>query len=159
MRFGKKIAIPIAAPALAIALSMSTPLAAATNKTDETVRAADVRAEIAETVDTIGEYTAKQRDVAIASAEKLLADIDAALDRYENGLRENWDDLTEETKKKTRAAMEKLRQERNELADTVNEMKSGADSAWDDLVAGFSDAWDELEESWEETDNASSTSL
>lgn len=159
MLFGKTTRISLAASAFAVAIAMSSPMASATDETSDSVDAADVRAEIAESVDAIGAYTAEQRDVAVAAAEKTLADIDTALDRFENNVRENWNDLSDEAQAEASTAMETLRQERNEFGEHVAALKSGADDAWDDLVNGFTDAWAEFESAWEDTDETPDTSL
>ena len=159
MLFGKTARIPFVASAFATALAMSSPMASATDQTSDTVDTADVRAEIAESVDAIGDYTAEQRDVAVAAAEKTLADIDAALDRFENNVRENWNEMNEEAKADARTAMEKIRQQRNEMADKISALEGGANDTWDGLVEGVSDAWTDLEAAWEDTDEATNVSM
>lgn len=159
MLTGKSTRVTFAASAFAAALAMSSPVAAATEQESKSVDAADVRAEIAESVDAIGAYTAEQRDVAVAAAEKTLADIDNALDRFENSVRENWNELSEEAKAEARTAMENLRQERNKMAERIQALEGGANNTWDGLVEGVSDAWNDLEAVWEDTDEATNASM
>ncbi|MEQ9490273.1 MAG: hypothetical protein RIM72_14900 [Alphaproteobacteria bacterium] len=159
MFFSKSTRIPLTASAFATALAMSSPIAAATDQEGNSDSAADVRAEIADSVDAIGDYAAEQRDVAVAAAEKTLSDIDVALDRYENTVRKNWNDMSEEARNEARAAMEDLRQKRNDLAERIEALKVGANNTWDGLVHGVSDAWSDLEAAWEDTDEATNASM
>ena len=57
--------------------------------------------------------------------------------------------MTEDVKIESGEALRDLRRERTELAEEYGAMKSGSDDAWDDLVDGFSNAWEEFETAWE----------
>jgi len=137
------------AAAAALALISAMPAQAASDTNDETPSFEEIRANIGETFDAIAEYSAEQRDEALESTKKALAEADAAIERVENDIRENWHEMTKDMKIESGEALRDLRRERTELAEEYGAMKSGSDEAWDDLVNGFTEAWEEFETAWE----------
>jgi DNA repair exonuclease SbcCD ATPase subunit len=119
--------------------------------------AEEVRAEIGEAMEAVTEYSAQERDQALAEAREALDRLDAVIERREQALRENWDEMSEEARETARAQMETLRDARNRLGERYGALQAGASSAWGELKEGFADAWGAFSDAWgSEGENASS---
>lgn len=115
----------------------------------------EVRKEVSEAMEAIRGYTADRRDEAAAEIDEALTKLDAAIDRQETRLRENWDEMSEAARREAAEAAAELRRQRNRLAEWDGALKHGAQSAWDELKTGFSNAYDELRSAWEDADRKS----
>jgi TolA-binding protein len=130
-----------------LALSLSAPLSAHAEKTT----LSDVRSEISETFDSIANYSESKRDQAVEKIQQSLNSLDKSIDQLEDQTRENWQNMTEAAREKSKAALRDIRHKRNILSERFGELKSGSSDAWDELRDGFSEAWSDLKESWEAT--------
>ena len=57
---------------------------------------------------------------------------------------DEWKDLGNEARKKRQAALKTLRQQRAELSEWYGGMKHSSGDAWDEVKAGFVDAYEAL---------------
>lgn len=111
----------------------------------------EVRSELSEAMQALGDYTAQERDEALAAAREALDRADAEIERQEQALRENWAEMSEAAREDAAARLEDLREARNQLGERFGALRAGADSAWDDLTQGFSNAWDSFSDAWSDT--------
>jgi hypothetical protein len=118
---------------------------------------ADVRKEVSEAMAAIRDYSAARRDEAVVEINEALDRLDVAIDRQEERLRENWAEMSEAARKETAETAAELRRKRNRLSERKGALLAGAESAWEDLKAGFFNAYDELESAWEEGDREPDT--
>lgn len=140
---------------LAAACCLAAPLAAQeAGDTPALTTSEEVRTEISEAFDAIADYTAQERDEALADAEAALADLDAEIARREQALRENWSEMSASARARARDQLAELRAARNRLGERYGALQAGAESAWDELKEGFGDAWDAFSAAWEEEDGA-----
>lgn len=146
----------IRAGAFASALLLTAPAALAETEGWRPTTSADVMAEISQTMDTIGEYSAQQRDRAITEAREGLNRLDAEIDLLDDRLRENWAEMSAEARAEGREWLRELRTARNALGERYGELKAGAGETWDDLQAGFADAWSDFTEIWTAEDDSQS---
>ncbi|MBC7152773.1 MAG: hypothetical protein H5U22_25715 [Rhizobium sp.] len=112
----------------------------------------EVRAEIAEAMEAIAEYSEQERDQALTRAREALNQLDAEIARREQALRENWSEMSETARDNARARLEELREARNRLGERYGALQAGARSAWDELRTGFSDAWNAFSKAWRAAD-------
>jgi len=138
-------------------LALGSPAAHAGEGSDATTTPETVRTEVAEAMQAIAEYSAQQRDQALARAQQALHRIDAEIERREQRLRENWAQMSEAAREKARTSLRELREARNALGERYGALQSGAAGAWDELKAGFSDAWQELSRAWSGADERGQT--
>jgi len=68
-------------------------------------------------------------------------------------LRENWAVMTDAAQDSGRAQLHNLRQARNELSERFGALQESTSSAWDELMAGFANAWDSFSDLWENSDS------
>ena len=129
------------------ALSLSAPGWA--QETAETTSVDDVQAEIAQAFDTIGRYTADERDEALAALRTTLERLDQEIEATEDRARTRWSDMTQDARERTSGALADLRIGRNRLSQTYGALSQSADSAWDDLLAGMREDWNALETAWD----------
>ena len=110
----------------------------------------EVQADFSEAFASIGEFTADQRDAALAALEETLARLDTRIEETEARVREDWSEMSAATQERTAAALQELRQERNQLSESYGALAQGAETAWDDLMAGVRAGWAEVGTAWNE---------
>jgi|AutmiccommunBRH5_1029478.scaffolds.fasta_scaffold00094_97 hypothetical protein len=120
---------------------------------NEPVNTEDVKRETQELIGTLQKYSAKQRGEALKEADLAIKKLDERIDGLETRADNNWDDLTQSAREKTKANLKALRKQRNELAEAYGSFKSSSAGAWEQMRKGFSDAYQSLSESWEEAVN------
>jgi hypothetical protein len=131
--------------ALALALAAASPLSLADDTGKTTAK--DVGRKVEDTGKTIGSYTIAQRDQAIKSAQAALADADARLRRMERKADAEWDKMDAAARKKTRATLNTLHRERDEVAEWYGGLKHGSAEAWDEVKGGFVKSYEGLKQS------------
>jgi len=136
--------------AAGVALLLAAP-AAAQDATDPTTMS-EVRAEIAEAVDSIAAYSAQERDAALTEARAVLKRLDTEIERREQVLRENWAEMSGTARATAEDRLRDLRQARNTLGERYGALESGVNSAWDELKIGFSGAWTAFSDAWRAAD-------
>lgn len=141
---------------LAIAGAM-TPLAvqAANDQAQQEVTLKEIRSETAQAFDKMADYTVKQRDEAVKEASQALAAVDQEIAAFEKDVRANWDTMSEEARQAKADALKEIKEKRYQLSVKYDALKDGADETWDDMVKGFSDAWQELASVWTENSKPS----
>jgi chromosome segregation ATPase len=147
-------ALTIRAAALAAGTAMVLPAAAQENDTENTgeLTADEIRAEIGQAMETVAEYTAQERDAALAEARDALARLDAAIAEREAALRDTWAEMSTAAQEAAETRLRDLRQARNRLGERYGALQAGADDAWTALQSGFAEAWTSLAVAWQAVD-------
>jgi len=109
----------------------------------------DVRREASELMSSIGDYSAEQRDEAVAATQRTLEKMDRSIEEMEQEMREQWDSMDDAAREQSREAMEALRRERTELAEWYGAMKNSTSGAWDEMKVGFSESLESMSEAWD----------
>lgn len=141
---------PIGFAAL-LAVSAAPGLSLASNQTSDEANTPDhasVQQEFSKAFAAIKDFSAEQRDEAVAKTEALLAELDAELEEQQSAIQANWQSMTEATREESRDALRALKQERNDLAEWLGGIKHGSDEAWDDMVNGFTAAYADFTDAW-----------
>lgn len=149
------IRIAVRRIALAAAIGLLAAPAVAQDSATPTTTADDVRAEISRSMDAVSNYTAQERDKAVAEAREAMDRLDAEIERRNKALRENWAEMSDSARAAADQSLHDLRTARNELGEKFGALKAGTSSAWDDLKTGFSNAWDSFSETWNKADSKS----
>jgi len=142
-------------PYLAIAvmiagLGMTQPVFPATS--GETTTAADIKQETLELLQALKAYSVEQRDKAAEQARVALDNLDKRIEKLEAGMLAQWDEMDQETRAKTNASLQALRQQRTRVAEWYGGMKNGSASAWVRIKQGFTSAYEELQAAWESSE-------
>lgn len=132
-------------------IALATPAALAQGSPAGT-SAGDVRAEVSEAMDAIARYSVQERDRALARARDALNRLDAEIERREQALREAWPQMSERARATAQARLRDLRAARNTLGERYGALQAGASAGWDELRAGFSNAWTAFSDAWRAAD-------
>lgn len=111
----------------------------------------EVRKEMRELGQSLGRYGAEQRDKALERSKPALEDLDRRLDALEKSIENNWDEMSQAARERSRQAMRELRRQRVELAEKYGALKSSSAGAWEQMREGFLDAFSVLNEAWEKS--------
>jgi hypothetical protein len=64
--------------------------------------------------------------------------------------------MSEQARQKASSTTKELKQKRTELAEWYGGLKHGSKNAWEEIKAGFSQAYTEMKKAWENADNQKS---
>ena len=112
----------------------------------------EVKTDISEAMEAIGEYSVQEKDKALAAAREGLQNLDAEIDRREAALRNNWESLEDGARDSYAEAVSDLRAARNRLGERVGALEAGSEDAWGDLTEGFTRAYADFKARWKEAD-------
>jgi len=112
----------------------------------------DVKKETQDLLQTIGSYTADQKDEAIQKAKESLNKLDKGIDALEARIDKDWDKMNKAARKEARQNLKALRKQRNQVAEWYGSMKTSSADAWDHMKNGFSDAYKALVDAWEKSE-------
>ena len=65
---------------------------------------------------------------------------------------EQWDEMDQAARDKSRASLQALREQRTRVAEWYGSLKSGSAEAWGHIKQGFSSAYEALNQAWEESE-------
>ncbi len=108
----------------------------------------EVRNEVGDAMDALRDYSAEQREEALATLDDALETIDAEIARREEFLRKGWADMSDTTRAAAAEALANMRTARNDLGELYGQLQAGADDAWDDMTAEVTAAWENLRDAW-----------
>ena len=113
----------------------------------------DVRMETRDLLDSVKSYSAKQRDEAIQEIEIAILRLDNRIEALQTEIDKQWNDMSDQTRKQTRASLRALHKERVELAEWYGNLKGSSADAWDEIKRGFSYAYGNINKAWEKALN------
>jgi len=114
---------------------------------DRQTTAAEVRAEIDDALKAIGNYSAEQRDAALAKAKDSLEKTDKRIEQLQEQIDRKWATMSDSAREQARKALNTLRQERTKLAEWYGGLKHSSANAWEEIKKGFTKSYQELENS------------
>lgn len=100
----------------------------------------EVKQEVREAVDAVGDLAKQKRDEFAASMRDTIADIDTKLE----ALRAESAEAGEEAQAKLKEQMEKLGEQRDALQSKLDEFQEASGDAWENLKQGFENAATDL---------------
>ena len=124
------------AAVLSLCLGLGTPVLA-------TDTAAKVKAEAAATWDSIKDFSHKEKDKAVATGKKLIAETDKKIDEVSKQAKT----ATGETKKAHEANMKELQEKKKAAQDELTKLGKASAEVWDATKTGFHNAGKALSES------------
>lgn len=111
----------------------------------------EVKQETQDLIQSLGAYTADQRDEAVQRAKTALDNLDERIDALETRIDDNWDQMNKATRDKARASQKALRKQRTEVAEWYGGLKTSSADTWGHMKKGFSDAYKALGDAWEKS--------
>jgi hypothetical protein len=132
-----------------VVLFVGSPAAMAASPGQDQTSKNEVREEIKEALQAIGSYSAEQRDEAVAKAQEALAKTDARLEKLQQDIDQNWQQMNQTAREKARKSLKTLQQQRTDIAEWYGGLKHSSASAWEEIKKGFSKSYSALEKSLE----------
>lgn len=133
--------------------SITLVVALVTSGTFTTVNAqtifSDVKKEMHDLTEVIGDYTHDRRDALAESSRKTLQNIDEKTQELNTRVRGEWDKMSDTAKANAQAAMDVLYQRRLAVAERLGALEQSSSETWSEIRTGFSAAFTELRMAWE----------
>lgn len=112
-----------------------------------------VNKETRDLLQAVGSYTADKKQQAVREAKEALDKLDKRIESLEAKIDKNWDKMNDTVRGQTRENLRALRKQRNKVAEWYGSMKTSSADAWDHMKTGFSEAYMELVDAWEQAEN------
>ena len=119
----------------------------------EETTAADIRRETSELLQALKSYGAEQRDEAIEKSRAALESLDRRIEALESRMLEQWDEMDQAARDRTRASLQALREQRTRVAEWYGSLRTGSTNAWIQIRQGFSSAYQAMLEAWEKSED------
>ena len=110
------------------------------------------REDVDQAMETIQDYSVEQRDEALQQGRTMLDNIDARIEDAEENIRENWNEMDESARERARAALSDMRQRREDVAEWYGGLRYSSGDAWEDVRQGFTDAYSNLLDAWQDAE-------
>lgn len=123
----------------------------AASETDKTTTE-DIKQETVELLQALKAYSADQRDKAVEQANAALENLDDRIETLEADILDQWQEMDQATREKTQKSLQALRQQRTRVAEWYGSMKASSAIAWEQIKQGFSSAYQELNEAWDNSE-------
>lgn len=134
-----------------IAILGSTPLCYAQTSADKT-SIEKVKQESQDLLETLKVYSVEQKDEAVRKTKIALDDLDERIDAMEADVDKSWNKMDKSAREKARNSLKVLRKQRNQVSEWYGSMKSSSEKTWGHMKKGFSNAYKELNDSWEKSE-------
>ena len=109
----------------------------------------EVRQEMRELGRALSRYGMQQRDKALERGQTALDALDRRMQKLEEAIENNWEEMSEAARKHARETMRELRRQRQVLAEKYGALKNSSEGAWEQMREGFPDGLSTLNEAWE----------
>jgi Skp family chaperone for outer membrane proteins len=129
---------------LFLGLILATTLSFASQDGQDQTTVADVKKEAAQTYQALKSYTLDQRDEAMNAAKEKLQELDANIAEAERNLDQRWQKMNAAAREKRRQTLDRLRKERQQVAEWYGGMRHSSVAAWEEVKMGFADSYDRL---------------
>ena len=118
----------------------------------DTTSAEDIKQETAELLEALKAYSTEQRDAAVEQSRAALQNLDQRIEVLETQMLDQWDEMDQATRARTRASLQALREQRTHVAEWYGSLKSSSAEAWGHIKQGFSKAYRTLNENWQKSE-------
>jgi cell division protein FtsB len=112
----------------------------------------EVKKETRDLLQTLGAYTADQKDKAVQKTKAALDKLNRHIDALEERVLANWDKLDKAARERARESLKALRKQRDQAAEWYGRLKASSGNAWENTRKGFSDAYKALSDAWEKSE-------
>jgi uncharacterized protein YdcH (DUF465 family) len=102
-----------------------------------------------ELLTTLKDYSLQQKDELMEALEQSLDDLDERIELLQERIDEHWDDMSQSARDHADATLSALRQQRIKLQQDYEGLMDSSGSAWEQMKAGFGQAYEEINHSWE----------
>ncbi|CCQ89177.1 conserved exported hypothetical protein [Nitrospina gracilis 3/211] len=138
---------------LFLALGVAAPSLAESKAKDKTTTE-DIGKRFDALTESIKNYSAQEKDEAVAEVESNLDYLDRRIDALQNKADRKMGSMSAEAKKELNEKLKALKRERDEVQKWLGEMKRSSKDAWGDITDGFSDATSRLGKAFDQASDA-----
>lgn len=117
-------------------------------------RLGSVRQETAEAIESIKQYSAAQREQALARAKALLEELDVRIAKLRTWIDEHWDSMQAAARQRAQEMLSRLEAQRADLAKAYSTLEASSGSAWEDVKQGFLKSYRSMREAFDEAKSA-----
>ena len=118
----------------------------------EPTSAEKIKQETTELLEALKAYSTEQRDAAVEQSRVALENLDQRIDALEIQMLDQWDEMDQATRARTRDSLQTLREQRTHVAEWYGSLKSSSADAWGQIKQGFSAAYQTLSEDWQKSE-------
>ena len=118
----------------------------------EPTSAQNIKQETAELLEALKAYSTEQRDAAVEQSRIALENLDQRIDVLEIQMLDQWAEMDQATRTRTRDSLQALREQRTNVAEWYGGLKSSTADAWGSIKEGFSAAYQTLSEDWQKSE-------
>jgi hypothetical protein len=111
----------------------------------------EVKKDTQDLLKSIGSYSVDKKDEAVQKAKEGLSKLDKLIASQQAKLDKNWDSMNETAREKAADNLTALSEQRDQVSTWYSSMKTSSVDTWDRMKKGYSDAYNTLEKSWEES--------
>jgi hypothetical protein len=112
----------------------------------------NIKQETAELLEALKAYSTEQRDAAVEQSRVALENLDQRIDVLETQMLDQWDEMDQATRARTRDSLQALREQRTNVAEWYGSLKSSSTDAWGQIKQDFSAAYRSLSEDWQKSE-------
>jgi TolA-binding protein len=109
----------------------------------------DVKKDTNEAMNTVQNYTQQKKEEYLRQMNAKLEELENKIKELQNKAESKTSGLKEESKAKFNQSMEALNKEKQEAAEKLEELKSASGETWNDIKSGADSAMDQLSKTYE----------
>lgn len=101
-----------------------------------------------DTWEDIKDYSAAQKEQAVAQAKQGLDALDRQIDQVQENINKGWKNMSQEARLKKQSALSNLKDDRKKLQAQYEDMKGASADNWDEAKHRFGSAWESTKQAW-----------
>jgi hypothetical protein len=110
-----------------------------------------VKKETQDLLNSLRSYSVDKKDEAVQKAKEGLSKLDTLIASQQGKLDKNWDNMSGKAREQAADNLTALGEQRAQVSAWYSSMKTSSVDTWDRMKKGYSDAYNAIEESWEES--------
>ncbi len=110
----------------------------------------DMQQQAMELKQSVLTYSEQQRQELIAETRATLNNFDRRIDNLQQSIDARSEDMSAAAERYADELLNNLMRQRQDLAQWFSNLRQDSNQAWDDVIYGFSSAYDDFYESWED---------
>lgn len=122
----------------------------ATERGTEQDKIGSVQQETAEAIEAIKQYSAAQRDQALAQAKALLAELDVRIAKLKAWIDQNLDPVQAAARQHAQDVLSRLEAQRADLAKAYSALEASSSNAWEDVKQSFLKSYRSMRKAFDE---------
>ena len=110
----------------------------------------NIQAQMRDTWETIKQFSADQKDQALAALRHAMDALDEDIDQASERIDENWQDMSQDARLKKQDALSELKEQREALQTRYQQLEASSEDNLEAAKARFGGAWESTKDAWSE---------